>query len=252
VDDLIEDEDHICFALDPRINWVEQTTSKRRREVGNMLLSYIRANWGMNESDRKAIMLDFHEFTNRTGRFRNNPIFFPDYDSGIDPLTYWESFDDSLLSPIACALFRMVTSSASVERCFSKQKLIHSHLRNRMKQKTVEKIVAVSCSDTNGSQMNLRKQKLIKMSKGNDDADMDISDEEELDEKADKVVAADDNDLQHEAHQLTVDTDEESDAEEDIIDPELDLTAVGDAVLESDNERPENEEEDDVYAFKED
>lgn len=62
---------------------------------------------------------------------------------------YWVLFGHSqypLLKKIASKLFNVPTSSASSERVWSIFSLVHSRIRNRLKNKKVEKLVYVYCN----------------------------------------------------------------------------------------------------------
>lgn len=239
LDAVIEDEDHLCYALDPRVNWYNETSPKQRREVESKLLLFIREKWSFCDEEKKRTLLEFHEFSGRTGVFRNNAVFW-DYDKNIDPLAYWQSFCDTNLSQVALSLFSMITPSGSVERCFSQQKLIHSQLRNKLKQQTVEKIVSISFSDHNGTRMNSRKEKRKQRETAASQQQVADSDSD-VEPGASVVGVNEEDDIRSDALDLAINDD--TDTEEDITDPEHDLTARGDVIP------PSDDEEDDPYAF---
>ena len=74
------------------------------------------------------------------------------------------------LQPVAQKIFSLISSSAACERNFSSMGFIHSKLRNRLSQNTIEKLVFV------------RSNRLI--SRGNH---QDESSEEEIDEEVPEV-----------------------------------------------------------------
>ncbi|CAJ0635915.1 4926_t:CDS:2, partial [Entrophospora sp. SA101] len=94
---------------------------------------------------------------------RYNQMKFP-YSSEIfnqykgDLLLYWGSLsrDNNELAKLACHIFGMCVNSAPVERLFSKMKLIHTPLRNRLHYEKVLKI-----SQIHGDIINLKMQSTV-------------------------------------------------------------------------------------------
>ena len=89
-----------------------------------------------------------------------NCIMFLDFDQDIDPIEYWDYFSDAAVYPIAMRVFHLVNSSASVERCFSRQKLIHSKVRNRLRDERVNMCIQLAFNDLNDSKPTKKSRKV--------------------------------------------------------------------------------------------
>ena len=61
------------------------------------------------------------------------------------PLTYWEgrALLVPLLAKVGVHVYSIVPSEAAVERSFSNQTILHSELRNRMTEKTINDLMYV-------------------------------------------------------------------------------------------------------------
>ena len=147
---LLEDSDLICFGLDPRINIHATLESSDIRDLDATFTKYLGESMGMTKEQIRGIMKDWNGFRWRRGRFANN-VCYPDYDTTTDPLEYWMYYRDSPLASIAFRMFAMITSSAAVERCFSRQKLIHSKNRNKLSADKINKMVTIAFSESSGT-----------------------------------------------------------------------------------------------------
>lgn len=156
---VIQFSDHLCYCLDPRNDLREHFTPTSRRDFDNEFLQYLTYWLLIDDMDEKTVYLNqFEEFMNRKGAF-GEALRFSNYSPKNDPIVYWNYFSDMAISTVALRLFHMVNSSASVERCFSKQKRIHSHVRNSLKHDRVNMCTQLAFNNLEDSEARMEHRK---------------------------------------------------------------------------------------------
>lgn len=149
---LIDETDELCFALDPNRDFLTVFKDKdESRRVKRDMMDFMRHNCMFDEKTVGRAMKEFDDFCHQRGEFAAHVY-------RNDPIVFWTQFDDLPIGELALRLFHMITSSASVERSFSVQKRLTGKLRNRLKQKRAEKMVAILFSDMENEQARSRRK----------------------------------------------------------------------------------------------
>jgi hypothetical protein len=96
------------------------------------------------------LLLQLADFSSRTGRFseiEEELTAIQAADAKWNPITLWK-LHQCELSEVARVLLSLPASEAAVERTFSAQGLVHTKLRNRMLNETVQKEMFVAFNDS--------------------------------------------------------------------------------------------------------
>ena len=155
--EYITDYHYLAYLLDPRYKGIDLDSSMKKR-CYELLLDYCstcliidqvpihdQKEWMPTEKSSRLIK-SFRSFRDDLGDFSCQMYA---YTKGVDdhPKRWWEQF---LRIPahqelaVACVrIFSIPAASASVERCFSTLKWLQSDERSRMKEETVQMLMAV-------------------------------------------------------------------------------------------------------------
>ena len=138
------------------------------------------ASFGFETEEISLLQLEFFDYIGMNGPYESKALW--DYKKE-DPFAWWKTARNlnrnGKLYSIAVKLLAVRPSNCDVERNFSTQKLIHSNLRNRLGDATVEKLVCVKQHLTTGTRT--KKQRGIDFGLESDsDSDATIDNREEI------------------------------------------------------------------------